>query len=174
MRKLISILAFVSFSFLSAPTQAKSVEPGSVWLAGQLGFDSKMGGLVGGSDTLLALGAEVEYALESRIGIYARGVFGLGDTQAIKLETGVKYRFTGIDLPISPYVSAHLRTGHLMDVMGADLWTIGAGFGGGVDYFLTRHFTAGLDIVFDFGSTLGERPTGYDTTDVLLTVRYSF
>ena len=153
---------------------AKSVEAGSVWLGGQLGFDSKMGGRVGGSDTLLAVGAEVEYALESRIGIFARGIFGLGDTQAIKLETGAKYRFTGIDFPISPYVSAHLRTGHLLDVMGANLWSIGAGFGGGVDYFLTRHFTAGLDVTFDLGSTLGERPAGYNTTDVVVSARYSF
>ena len=143
-------------------------------MAGQLDLIPKWAALLEAAIPFLALGAEVEYALESRIGIYARGVFGLGDTQAIKLESGVKYRFTGIDLPISPYVSAHLRTGHLMDVMGADLWTIGAGFGGGVDYFLTRHFTAGLDIVFDFGSTLGERPTAYNTTDVVMTVRYSF
>jgi hypothetical protein len=174
MKKLLPLLFVVSCVFIPGHSSAKSVEAGSVWLGAQLGFDSKMGGRVGGSDTLLAVGAEVEYALESRIGIYARGLFGLGDTQAIKLESGVKYRFTGIDFPLSPYVSAHLRTGHLLDVMGANLWSMGAGFGGGADYFLTRHFTAGLDLTFDFGSTLGERPTGYNTFDVVITARYSF
>ena len=150
------------------------MEPGSVWVGATLGIDSKMDGRLGGSDVLLGVGAEVEYALETQIGIYARGLFGLGSSQAIKLESGAKYRFIGIDLPISPYVSAHLRLSHLMDIMGANLWAMGAGFGAGVDYFLTRKFTAGLNLTFDISSTLGEQPTAYNTVNTAVTVRYAF
>ena len=61
MKKLLPLLFALSCVFAPNPAAAKSVEAGSVWLGGQLGFDSKMGGRVGGSDTLLAVGAEVEY-----------------------------------------------------------------------------------------------------------------
>ena len=61
-----------------------------------------------------------------------------------------------------------------MSVMGANLWAVGAGFGGGADYFLTRKFTAGVNITFDLSSTLGERPTAYNTANMVLTARYSF
>ena len=174
MKRALILTAMISCLLVTFPVAAKSVEAGSVWLGGQVGLDFKMGGRVGGSDTLLAIGGEVEYALDSQIGIFAGGVFGLGDTQAIRIRTGAKYRFGGMGFPISPYVSGHLQTSHLMDVMGANLWAMSAGFGGGVDYFLTRHLTAGLDVSFSFGGTLGERSTGYDSADVLLTARYAY
>lgn len=174
MKNAITSALFVFCLLFSVSAESKSVEPGAVWVGGTFGIDSKMGGRLGGSDVLLGIGAEVEYALETQIGIYARGEFGLGSSQAIKLESGAKYRFIGIDLPVSPYVSAHLRISHLMDIMGTNLWAMGAGVGAGVDYFLTRKFTAGLNLTFDLSSTLGEQPTGYNTSNVAVTARYAF
>jgi len=174
MNRVTIFLVVVFGLFAYSPAFARTVEPGSVWTGLELGLDSKMGGRVGGSDVLLTVGGDIEYALESRVGIYFRGTFGLGDTQAIKLQSGVRYRFTEVDLPISPYVSAHLGSGHLMDVMGANLWTIGAGLGAGLDYYLTRRFTAGLSLTFDFASTLGGRPAAYNTTAIVATSRYAF
>lgn len=172
-----NVITSILFAFVlanSVNAEAKSLEPGAVWVGASLGLDNKLGGRLGGGDVLLAIGAEVEYALDSQIGIYARGDFGLGSSQSVKLESGAKYRFTGLELPISPFVSAHLRVSHLMSVMGANLWAIGAGIGGGVDYFLTRKFTAGVNLTFDLSSTLGERPTAYNTANMVLTARYSF
>ena len=174
MKNVITSALFICTLLISVTGQAKSLEPGAVWVGATFGVDSKMGGRLGGSDVLLSIGADVEYALESQVGIYARGNFGLGSSQTIKLETGAKYRFTGLDFPISPYVSAHVRVTHLMNIMGANLWAMGAGAGAGVDYFLTRKFTAGLDVTFDLSSTLGEQPTGYNTSNVVLTARYAF
>ena len=44
----------------------------------------------------------------------------------------------------------------------------------GEENFLVEVSETGLDLTFDFGSTLGERPAGYNTADVVITARYSF
>jgi hypothetical protein len=61
-----------------------------------------------------------------------------------------------------------------MGIMGTNLWAMGAGVGFGADYFLTRKFTAGVNVTIDLSSTLGERPTGYNTANVAMTARYAF
>ena len=174
MNNTLARLTLLLVLLIASSADARNIEPGSVWISAQLGLDSKMGGRVGGSDTLFTLGGEVEYALESQLGLYGRATLGLADTQALKLQVGTRWRFTGLELPLSPYVSGHIQTGHLMGVMGANLWTLGAGFGGGLDYFLTRKLTAGLDLAFDFGGTLGSGSAGYNTMTVLFNARYGF
>ena len=150
------------------------MSPGGTWLTAGLGLGSKLSSQIGGSDYFLMLNAGAEHNVDSNLSFVGDLDWGIAGTLPLRLHAGGRYRLTGLELPLSPFVQAQLSGGMVFEALGANLGLIGIRTGIGSDYFITSKLTAGAVINFDFNSTLGERPAFYGQWELLLSGSYSF
>jgi hypothetical protein len=151
---------------------AVKLEPGSLTGSFGLGPGIKLARELGGSSAYFLLDPGIEYSLDPNFSLICNLTLGIADTIPWRWRFGGRYRFTGLQGPLSPYVQAQLSNGVLFDVIGANLWVLGARLGGGADYFLTKEISVGSNLTFDLGTTLGERPSFYGTMEVMVYAAY--
>jgi hypothetical protein len=166
------IAAFVML--LAASAQARTVEPGTLTVAGGVGPAFRLSSPLAAGRTYLVLQAQGEYDFTSSLGALADVSFGFGSSQPLRLHLGGRYRVTQLDLPVSPYAQLQFTLGRLYNVLGADLTYVGARVGIGADYFLTRKLGAGMLIAVDLGGTTASRRAFYGTVDMLVYAAYTF
>lgn len=169
-----ALLFVVCLMFSAATSQARTLEPGSIWFNGGVGPGFRVGSPLGGSDTYLMLNAQGEYLLSSALGATGEVSLGLAETNPFKIRLGASYHFSGLELPILPYAFGQLSVGRLLDVLGADLTTLGGRVGGGADYFLTARFKVGALFGWELATTLGDRPVTYSQIELLATGSVGF
>lgn len=175
MRFLLAALIFLTTS-LSA--QARTLEAGSIWGSGEIGPALRLSSALGGSSGYFLAGVAGEYVVNKNLGVIADftiGNLGFLGSVPIRLRPGVRYHFTNLALPVSPYGQAQFSIGGLRNVLGANLWTMGVRFGGGADYFLTSKLSVGGQIGIELGSTLNsERSAFFGTAELLFVASYAF
>lgn len=157
----------------SPTAQARTVDPGSIWVGGGIGPGIKMPSELGGSSGYFLLDAFGEYAVDSNLSGVLGLNLGLADTKPLRLRVGGRYRLTDLNMAFSPYLLTQLSWAKVFDVLGANLQYIGIRAGVGTDYFLTRTLAAGVMLGMDIGMTISERPAFYGTWEILLTTAYS-
>lgn len=161
-------------ALLPTSAYAVNVEPGSLWGSFGLGPGFKLGTELGGSKAYALLDGDVNYSFTENLSVDGELTLGLANTIPWRWRLGGRYRFSDLKMPVSPYVLAQFSTGVLFDVIGANLWVVGGRFGGGADYFLTADIGVGAQLTFDLGSTLGQRPAFYGTSEILAYASYRF
>ena len=178
MKRLVSIasLALVLGATALSPTSAsaRTVEPGSIWLAVGSGFGFKTATNIGGSSGFWMVNVQGEYCFSTTLSLVSDVDIGLANTNPIRLRIGTKHRMTGLDLPLSPYLQVQASVGRLFNALGANLTLLGVRAGLGVDYFLTRRISASVGFSTDLGTTLGERPALYGTHELLVSLGYAW
>jgi hypothetical protein len=169
-------LALLCSILFSVAAQARTVEPGSIWLSGALGPGFKMGSRLGFGN-FLVVAAQGEYAFSeklSAVGDLTIGNLNLFGTKPLRIRAGGRYRLSGIELPVSPYAQAELSLGKLENVLGASLTTWGVRFSAGADYFLTAKTLVGAVLGYEFLRTAGPRPTAFGQLDLLFLAGIAF
>ncbi len=159
---------------VTTPALARTVEPGSFSLSAGIGPTIRLGSTLSAGRAYFVLQGQAEYDFTSELGAVADLSYGIGSSQPLRFHIGGRYRFTKLDLPVSPYAQLQFTAGRLYNVLGANLPYYGARVGGGADYFLTRNFGAGAMVGADLGSTTGDRPTFYGAIDILVYATYTF
>jgi hypothetical protein len=159
---------------ISSVAQARTMEPGTLIIGGAVGPAFRLGSDLGMSKDYLMLNGTAEYTFSKEWSVIGAAAMGLANTIPFQLRAGGRYRIIGGEMPISPYVQAELTVGRLFDVLGANLTSTGARFGGGADYFLTASWMVGLQGACSWQTTLGNRPAGYSMLDLLITFGHVF
>jgi hypothetical protein len=160
--------------FVTPPALARTVEPGSLSVAGGIGPSVRLGSLLDAGRVYLMLQGQGEYAFSTRLSGVGDLSLGIGSALPLRLHLGGRYRLSKLDLPVSPYAQAQLSYGRLFNVLGANLTYVGVRLGAGADYFLTSKVALGGLLALDLGSTTGERPAFYGVVDILGYVSYTF
>ncbi|MBC7793889.1 MAG: hypothetical protein H7Z43_09280 [Clostridia bacterium] len=145
------------------------MEAGQVWLGANVGPSFRLGSDLAIPDAMLMFNGTMEYVFAPQWSVIAGVALGVSGTVPLKGRFGGLYRFSGFELPVSPYVRAEASAGRLFDVLGADLTSVGGRIGAGADYFLTAKWIIGAMVAYELASTTGQRPVWYGTLDVLLT-----
>ena len=158
----------------SSDASARSLEPGTVLVSGQIGPAFRLGSALGASDVYATLGVGGEYVFDANASAVADLNLSLAGTVPLRLHLGGRYRFDGLGLPVAPYAQAQLSLGKLFDVLGADLALVGARLAIGADYYLTSELGAGVLLGSELTTTRGERPAFFGVVDVLLYASYVF
>ena len=157
----------------SAVAGARTVEPGTMTVAGAVGPGFRMGSRLGGSRAYLLLGGQVEYAGTSTLTSIADFSLGLADTIPVRLRAGARYRLAGTEGPFAPYLQGQIVVGRLWDVIGANLWVLGVRGAAGADYFLSARLGVGAVVGVDVGRTLVSPSAFYNTFDVIAYASYA-
>jgi len=163
-------LALILFAAWATPASAFENRAGDLRLGATLGAGGHFGDLPLDAP-FFHLGAAADYALSPALGVLGVVQAGLSGTSHLALGAGVRYRITGLELPLSPFGQALLTLGPLFTTRGA---TVGLGIelGAGAEYFLTADIAAGALLKLDLGGALG-RPNGFHgTAGFLLTATY--
>jgi hypothetical protein len=153
---------------------ARTTEAGSTVLGAMIGPGFKLGSTLGGSSAYLLTGVQAEYVFDKSLSAVADLSVGLAGTVPVRFHAGARYRFSDLELPISPYIQGQVTIGRLNNVLGATLPYLGLRVGAGADYFLTSNIAVGALAAVDMGSTTGDRPAFYGTVDVLAYATYRF
>ena len=166
---------FFVITFLACTNaRATTVEPGSIRIGGGLGPATKFTENLGGSNSFLMLNINSEYSVNRNLSGIIDFELGIANTIPLNLRAGVRYRLTGLDLPISPYGQLQLGAGRLINALGADLSTLAISMAAGVDYFLTSKITVGIISHLNLNTSLGERPANFGIWQLLCTASYAF
>lgn len=168
-------LAVASALLLNANVaQARTMEPGT-WIVGAgVGPSFKTGSELGMSSAYFMLNGTGEYVFMPEFSAIGSVALGLAGTIPVRLRAGGKYRITGSELPLSPFVQAELSAGRMFDVLGSNLNSYGLRVGGGADYFLSANIMVGVLGAIELARTTGDRPANYSTIDLLLTCGFVF
>lgn len=150
------------------------MEAGQILLGVGVGPSFRLGSNLAIPKGMLMLDGNAEFVLDPSMSLIADLAVGVSGTQVVKGRFGGRYRFTGFELPVSPYVQLQASAGRLIDVLGADLTSVGARAGVGADYFLSARWTVGVQGAYELASTTGQRPAWYGTLDMLLTFAHVF
>ena len=164
---MVAVACVLPFTATSA-SAARTIEPGSVWLTGNLGPRNVFASRVGGSGTYLNLGFEAEYSLQSDLGLTGGLTYGLGGSSLWRLHAGTRHELYNLNSPLAIYGRLDLFTGQIRGALGANLLQLGVGAGLSADYHLTRSLTARCTMLLDVGSTLGERPAAFNNFSMLV------
>ena len=159
---------------VTPPALARTVEPGSFSVGGGIGPSIRLGSTLDAGRAYFLLRGQGEYAFTSQLSAVADLSLGIGSAVPLRLHLGGRYRFTNLDLPVSPYAQLQLSLGRLYNVLGANLGYVGARAGGGADYFLTKNLGVGGLLALDLGSTTGARPAFFGVVDIALYATYTF
>ena len=168
--------AFLALALVVLPSlaQARTVEPGSLMASAAIGPGFRLGSALGASTAYFLTDVQGEYAFTKELSVVGGLQLGLSASKPLRVRLGGRYRFTNLDLPVSPYGLVQLSFGRLWNVIGADLTTVGAFVGGGADYFLTAKLALGGQLGFDLSSTLSSRNAFYGMFEMLVTATYVF
>jgi len=150
---------------VAGAAQARTVEPGTLTVAGGLGPAFRLSSPLAAGRKYLVLQAQGEYDFTSSLGALADVSLGIGSTQPLRLQ---------LDLPVSPYAQLQLTVGRIYNALGADLTILGARLGVGADYHLTRNISTGVLVAFDLTGTRASRSAFYGVADVLAYAAYAF
>lgn len=173
MRKLL-LLAAVSLGISAAPADARVVEPGTVWVSSGVGTGVPLQTNLGVTPVYGGLTVGSEYAFTSSLSADLELGLGVARMFPVRARAGGRYRFTGLGLPLSPYVQAQLSGGGLLNVLGANVPYVGGRAAVGVDYFITAHLATGLRTGLELGSSLGARPAFYSDIGFVAYLSYAF
>ena len=172
--KLLTLILWVSLSIVAREASARTVEPGSIIVGGAIGPSFKLGSDLGMSSAYLMLNGTGEYVFTPEWSGIGSVALGLAGTIPVRVRLGGRYRITGAELPLSPYVQLEVSAGRMFDVLGANLNSFGVRAGGGADYFLSANWMVGVLGAIELARTTGERPANYSTLDLLLTFGHVF
>ena len=171
-RALCRTLLFATLVLAPSMASARTNEPGAFLVGPVLGPTFKLPTLLGGSPAYFTLGGQAEYALDSKMSLLGDFTVGFASTFPLRFHGGVRLRPFDMGNALSPYVSGQLGLGGLVDVIGANLFWIGARLAVGTDFFFTGTMAAGGMLAADLGTTTGARPAFYGAMDVLIYVTF--
>ena len=171
-RALCRTLLFATLVLAPSMASARTNEPGAFLVGPVIGPTFKLPTLLGGAPAYFTLGGQAEYALDSHLSLLGDFTAGFASTFPLRFHGGIRLRPFDTGTALSPYASAQLGLGGLVNVIGANLFWIGGRIALGSDFFFTGTMAAGGMVAADLGTTTGSRPAFYGAIDVLLYVTF--